>query len=65
VREADAGHRFLIALNLGPRPGLVPIDALGTGQVVVATEQRRESERVAQRLILTGDDALVIRLDAA
>jgi alpha-glucosidase len=65
VREAEAGHRFLIALNLGPRPGLLPIEALGTGQVVVATEQRRESERVAQRLVLTGDDALVIRLDAA
>jgi hypothetical protein len=40
------------------------IAALGAGQVVIATEQRRESERVAERLILTGDDALVIRLDA-
>jgi alpha-glucosidase len=65
VRQADAGHRILVALNLGPRPGLLAIDALGSGQVVVATEQRRESERVTERLILTGDDALVVRLDAA
>jgi alpha-glucosidase len=65
VRQAEAGHRFLVALNLGPRPGLLPIEALGGGQVVVATEPRREAERVAQRLILTGDDALVVRLDVA
>jgi hypothetical protein len=63
VREADTGSRFLMVLNLGPRPGLLPIEAVGTGQVVIATECRRESERVSQRLVLTGDDALVIRLD--
>jgi alpha-glucosidase len=65
VREAEAGHRFLVALNLGPRPGLLSIEALGGGQVLVATEPRREAERVARRLILTGDDALVVRLDSA
>jgi alpha-glucosidase len=63
VREAETGNRFLMVLNLGPRPGLLPIEALGAGQVVIATESRRESERVSRRLILTGDDALVIRLD--
>jgi alpha-glucosidase len=63
VREADEGNRFLVVLNLGPRPGLLSIEALGEGQVVAATETRRESERVARRVILTGDDALVIRLD--
>lgn len=63
VRDADHGNRFLVALNLGPRPGLLSIEALGTGQVVIATESRRESERVSKRLILTGDDALVVRLD--
>jgi hypothetical protein len=31
--------------------------------VVIATESRRESERVSGRLILMGDDALVVRLD--
>jgi alpha-glucosidase len=63
VREAEEGHRYLVALNLGPRPGQLPLDALGPGQVVIATEWRREAERVKDRLILTGDDALVIRLD--
>jgi len=64
VREAAEGHRFLVVLNLGPRPGQLALDNLGTGQVVIATEARRESERVQGRLILTGDDALVVRLDS-
>jgi alpha-glucosidase len=64
VREAKEGHRFLVVLNLGPRPGQLALDTLGSGQVVIATETRRESERVKDRLILTGDDALVVRLDA-
>jgi alpha-glucosidase len=64
VRDADDGHRFLVVLNLGPRPGQFSLEALGTGQVVIATETRREAERVKDRLILTGDDALVVRLDA-
>jgi alpha-glucosidase len=63
LREAEAGSRFLIALNLGPRPGLLSLESLGSGQVVIATEARRESERVSGRLILMGDDALVVRLD--
>jgi alpha-glucosidase len=63
VREAEDSPRFLVALNLGPRPAVVGLEAHGTGQVVIATETARESERVAGRLILTGDDALVIRLD--
>ena len=63
VREAETGNRFLIALNLGPRPGLLSLESVGAGQVVIATESRRESERASGRLILTGDDALVVRLD--
>jgi alpha-glucosidase len=63
VREPDGGPRFLVALNFGPRPGLLRLDSTGGGQVVIATETRRESERVVDRLILTGDDALVVRLD--
>jgi alpha-glucosidase len=63
VREADAGNRFLVALNLGPRPGVLPLSSVGAGEIVIATEARRETSRVSHRLILTGDDALVIRLD--
>jgi alpha-glucosidase len=63
VREADEGHRYLVALNLSPRPAQLSLTALGTGQIVIATENRREAERVSNRLVLTGDDAIVIRLD--
>jgi alpha-glucosidase len=64
VREAEKGDRFLVVLNLGPRPGQFALDAFGAGQVVIATETRREAERVNGRLVLTGDDALVVRLEA-
>jgi hypothetical protein len=63
MREAEGGSRFLVALNFGPRPALLLLDSVGEGQVVIATESRRESERVSGRLVLTGDDALVVRLD--
>ena len=63
LREADTGSRFLVALNIGPRPALVPLDTAGSGQVVLATETRRDAERVSGRLVLTGDDAVVVRLD--
>src|SRR5690606_25850104 len=62
VRELDGAAQYLVALNLGPRPGLLPIANIGSGQVVVATEARREGERVSRRLILAGDDAVVVRL---
>lgn len=63
VRE-HAGRRFLIALNLGPKPSFVVMDELGcNGEIAVATEREREGERVQNRLILTGDDGVVLRLD--
>jgi alpha-glucosidase len=62
LREIE-GQRWLVALNLGPRPAQLPLDVLGEGQIVIATESRREKQRVQGRLILTGDDAVVIRLD--
>jgi alpha-glucosidase len=64
VRESG-GRRLLVALNLGHRPGLLPLDHLGcAGQVVLATEPSREGERVERRLVLTGDDGLIVELDA-
>ncbi len=62
VRQAD-DQRWLVALNLGPRPAQLPMDALGTGHIVIATERRREKQRVQGRLILTGDDGVVVKLD--
>jgi alpha-glucosidase len=62
VREAE-GKRYLIALNLGHGPAILPTENLGSGHVVLATEPRRESQRVTNRVILQGDDGLIIELD--
>ncbi len=56
-------QRLLVALNLGPGPSQLSLGALGAGgEIVIATERRRERERVTDRLIMTGDDAVVMRL---
>jgi len=62
VREHDH-RRFLVVLNLGPRPSQVTLEGLGPGEVIVATEHRRQGQRVDQRIVLRGDDGLVVRLD--
>jgi alpha-glucosidase len=62
IREAE-GQRWLVALNLSPRPALLPLDAIGSGQIVIANETRRETHRVQDRLILSGDDGVLVRLD--
>jgi alpha-glucosidase len=61
LRDAG-GRRFLVVLNLGSRPAHLPLQALGAGQIAVATDARREGERVAGRLVLLGDDGVVVRL---
>jgi alpha-glucosidase len=61
VREHDQ-RRFLAVLNLGPRPAHVTLDGLGPGEVVVATEHRRQGERVDGRVVLRGDDGVLVRL---
>jgi alpha-glucosidase len=62
IREAE-GRRWLVALNLSPRPALLPLNEIGAGQIVIASETRRETHRVQDRLILTGDDGVLVRLD--
>ena len=62
VREHEQ-RRLLVVLNLGPRPAHVPLTGLGAGEVVVATEYRRHGQRVDGRVVLRGDDGVVIRLD--
>ena len=64
IREAQ-GKRFLIVLNLGHQPGQFSLQATGPGQIVVATETSREQHRVTDRLLLTGDDGVVIDLDTS
>jgi alpha-glucosidase len=62
VREHEQ-RRFLVVLNLGPRPAQVMLDAVGSGEIVVATEHRREGQRVSGRVVMRGDDGLLVRLD--
>jgi alpha-glucosidase len=62
VSEAE-GRRFLIVLNLRPRPAHLSLSELNGGQIGVATQLRREGERVDHRLVLLGDDGVVLRLD--
>jgi len=61
LREAGE-QRFLVVLNLGSRPGHLPLEGIGEGQVVISTDGRREGERVTRRLVMLGDDAVVVRL---
>ncbi len=63
LRQAG-GRRFLVALNLGHRPGLLSLEHLRCcGRVALATDASREGERVEERLVLTGDDGVVVELD--
>jgi alpha-glucosidase len=64
IREAR-GKRLLMALNLGHGPGQCTLEASGAGRIVLATETGREQQRVADHLLLTGDDGVIVELDAA
>ena len=61
LREAG-DQRFLVVLNLGSRPGHLPLEGIGEGELVISTDARREGERVTGRLVMLGDDAVVVRL---
>lgn len=62
VREAQE-RRFLVVLNLSPRPAYVALEDLRGGEIALATDARRKGERVNERLVLVGDDAVVLRID--
>jgi alpha-glucosidase len=62
VRE-HAGRRWLVALNLSSTEKQLSLDAAdGQGEIVVATERKREGERLGSEIRLAADDGLVIRL---
>jgi alpha-glucosidase len=61
LREAGE-HRFLVVLNLGSRPGHLPLTDIGEGEIVIGTDVRRQGERVRGRLVMLGDDGVVMRL---
>ena len=63
VREAE-DRRFLVALNLSHSPAILEPEHLDVaGEVVCATYVGREGERVARRILLEGDEGVVVRLD--
>jgi alpha-glucosidase len=64
LRSSEAS-RFLVIVNLGPRSAHLSVHSLGTGKVVVATDRAREGELVRDQVMLMGDDALLVELDAA
>ena len=60
LREGD-GHRYLVALNLGPDPArlAVPGPAPG-GRVLVSTRPGRDGEAAGGVLELRGDEGVVV-----
>ncbi|HEY0971601.1 MAG TPA: alpha-amylase family glycosyl hydrolase [Gemmatimonadales bacterium] len=62
VREAD-GRRFLVVLNLSHAPAVLQPEHLDVGgEIVCATYSGREGERVERRILLEGDEGVVVRL---
>jgi alpha-glucosidase len=62
IREGGGG-RFLVVLNFSPRPAHLLLDDLGTGRIVVATDASREGKPAMGRMVMRGDDAVLVRLE--
>ena len=63
VREHD-GARFLVALNLSHAPTMIePANPVVKGEIACATYVGREGARVDGRILLAGDEGVVVRLD--
>jgi alpha-glucosidase len=61
--RAGPGGRYLVALNLGPRPTRLAAPGLEVaGRVVAATHPARQDRPVAGRLTLAGDEGVVVAL---
>ena len=62
--RSDGDERWLVALNLGGRPGrLAPPGVRLAGRVELSTHPDRDGDEVAGELTLRGDEGLVVRLD--
>jgi alpha-glucosidase len=63
LREAQ-GRRFLVMLNLSHAPAVLAPEHLElVGEIVCATYSGREGTRVERRILLEGDEGVVVRLD--
>jgi alpha-glucosidase len=57
------GRRYLVALNLGPRPARLAAPGLDlAGRVAAATDPARQDRPVAGELSLAGDEGVVVAL---
>jgi alpha-glucosidase len=63
IREAD-GRRFLVALNLSHKPGLLepPGHFQIRGRVRLGTDPEREGTPVDGRIELAGDEGVVVEM---
>src|SRR5690606_24073382 len=63
LREHD-GTCFLVALNLSHAPTMLePAQPMVSGEIVCATYRGREGTRVEGRILLGGDEGVIVRLD--
>jgi alpha-glucosidase len=62
LREAG-GARFLVALNLGEEPSAVATESLGSGSLVLSTSASRCGEKLGARLLLDGNEGVIVKLD--
>jgi alpha-glucosidase len=56
------GSRFLIALNMGHEPQVLPLAGLA-GEIDLTTHLDREGDPVSETLALRPDEGAVVRLD--
>ncbi len=65
IRQAEGEKAFLIVLNLSHRPSYITIPHHTiSGTIVLATSDELEGSAVTERMELSGDEGVIIELDA-
>ena len=60
-----AGRRFIVTLNLDSVPKVIRFDEDLAGAIELSTHQRRKGESISDRVALSGNEAVIIRMDRA
>ncbi len=60
-----AGRRFIVTLNLDSVPKVIRFDEDLAGAIELSTHQRRKGESISGRVALSGNEAVIIRMDRA
>jgi alpha-glucosidase len=61
--RSHAGRRLLIVLNLGAHPQALEHSGLGAGRVLLATQLDRAGEALGERVVLRGDEGIIVELE--